>query len=131
MHLKRKALLMSFRRIRLGSLEKNPEDLETGADEFSPESFKEKGVQEPIQTTYHMQPCFMDDASTVVPTEGVPSPMCSPPPTEAGMLSRVHSLERTWTLTGLEASSHTLSSKTKESSTVLPTALSPGQSCSS
>ncbi|TFK33761.1 auxin efflux carrier [Crucibulum laeve] len=68
------------------------------------------------------QVAFQDDAATVVPTDGISSPICSPAPTELGLHSRINSIEPIATPNSLHQvqSSTTSDSKTQ---TILPMTL--------
>ncbi|KAF8167301.1 auxin efflux carrier transmembrane protein [Crassisporium funariophilum] len=99
MRLKRQALFKPFRRLlRLGpsTLDTHTSDRLHEAKHLSEKQDEE--VKQPMRPVASRHVSFMvDDATTVVPT-----PMCSPPPTEIAILSRVNSLERTVTMNGMD-----------------------------
>ncbi|CAA7268203.1 unnamed protein product [Cyclocybe aegerita] len=102
---------------------KHPQDVLSEKVESSPV------VHEPAPRRRHV--AFIDDATTVVPTEGASSPVCSPPPTEIDVLPRIDSLDRIASTTGVEAWKSGTPTKVLVSQEVLPTHRTPTPSLSS
>jgi len=121
---RRKAMAMPFRRVRWRSTSvhsiKDVED--RSAENATIQICEEKGLEEPTpQPIHRKQVIFADDATTVVPTEGPSSPVCSPPPTDGGILSRATSLDRTVTVSALGAAPRRSDFGSNNSTQILPT----------
>ncbi|KAF8968094.1 auxin efflux carrier [Flammula alnicola] len=126
MRLKRKAFFHPFKRVVQLSAGKNQDHETSGPDEKTiSENEKKDRSASSTQRVHHKHVSFMDDASTMVPTEGIASPVGSPPPTERGFQHRVNSLEPTTTMTGIDApnayKTPSLSNAQKPNAGLLPT----------
>jgi len=122
---RRKAMAMPFRRVRWRSTSANNiKDVENrSAENAAIQICEKKRLEEPTpQPIHRKQVMFADDATTVVPTEGPSSPVCSPPPTDGGILSRATSLDRTVTVSALGTTAPRRSDfDSKDSTQILPT----------